>query len=228
MNFKLNTIVILSLALVINTYAQDAEQKTISVKGTVLDASTKAPVSAKIKYESLPYGSRIGVFSGDTFTFSMEDGNDYKLEVSADGYTTHTETLKLSENVDGLIEKTVELSPNGINRLMRLEKLIFALGKDEITPESFDELNDLVNMLNANPTMTIQLEGHTDFRGNAQQNMKLSERRVESVKDYLTKKGINKNRIKTKAFGGNQPLSRENDAESRSQNRRVEVRILSN
>ncbi len=228
MNFKLNTIVILSLALVINAYAQDAEQNIISVKGTVLDASTKAPVSAKIKYESLPYGSRIGVFSGDTFTFSMEDGNDYKLEVSADGYTTHFETLKLSENIDGLIEKTIELSPNGINRLMRLEKLIFALGKDEITSESFDELNDLVNMLNANPTMIIQLEGHTDFRGNAQQNMKLSERRVESVKDYLTKKGINKNRIKTKAFGGNEPLSRENDAESRSQNRRVEVRILSN
>jgi OmpA-OmpF porin, OOP family len=228
MNFKFRACIFFLLALTVNAFAQDEPSKMISVKGTVVDASSKAPVLAKIKYESLPYGSKIGVFSGDAFTFSMEDGNDYLLVVQADGYSIHTETLKLNENVDGVIEKMIELVPNGVNRLIRLEKLIFALGKDDITSESFDELNELVNMLNLNENITIQLEGHTDFRGNAQQNMKLSERRVESVRDYLIKKGINKNRIKTKAFGGTQPLSRENDAESRTQNRRVEVRILTN
>lgn len=210
------------------TFSQTTENETISIKGIIIDAGTKEPVSSKIKYESLPYGSKIGVFSGDSFTFSMEDGNDYIFVVEADGYSMHTETIKINENIDGVIERIIELRPNSINRLIRLEKLIFALGKDDISSESHEELNEIVVMLNTNPTMTIQLEGHTDFRGNEKQNLKLSEGRVESVKNYLASKGIDKKRIKTKAFGGSQPLSRANDSESRAQNRRVEVRILTN
>jgi outer membrane protein OmpA-like peptidoglycan-associated protein len=74
--------------------------------------------------------------------------------------------------------------------------------------------------------MIIQLEGHTDFAGNPQANMALSQARVESVKKYLTKGGIDKNRILTKAFGGTKPLSEERTPEAMSQNRRVEVRII--
>ncbi len=212
----------------LSLFAQDDEKPSVTVMGKVFDATTKEPLAAKIKFESLPYGSKIGVFSGDNFTFSMENETDYLIVVQADGYSAHTETIKFADHLELKIEKEIELTPNGVNRLIRLEKLIFALGKDNITPASYQELDELVNMLNASPNMTIQLEGHTDFRGNAKQNMKLSERRVEAVRDYLTKKGINKSRIKTKAFGGTQPLSREDDTESRSKNRRVEVRILTN
>jgi outer membrane protein OmpA-like peptidoglycan-associated protein len=64
--------------------------------------------------------------------------------------------------------------------------------------------------------------------GDAKQNMKLSEQRVEAVKDYLVDKKIHKNRIKTKAFGGTMPLSEDNTPQAHSLNRRVEVRILKN
>ena len=120
------------------------------------------------------------------------------------------------------------MTPNGLNRLIRLDKLIFALGKADISAESYEELNEIVAMLNTSETMTIQLEGHTDFRGNEKQNLKLSEARVDAVRDYIVSPGIDKKRIKTKAFGGSQPLSRESDAASRASNRRVEVRILTN
>jgi outer membrane protein OmpA-like peptidoglycan-associated protein len=83
-------------------------------------------------------------------------------------------------------------------------------------------------MMKDNPAMTIQLEGHTDYQGNAKENMKLSQARVDAVKNYLTSRGVTKNRIKTKAFGGTQPLSRENTPEAHRLNRRVEMRILSN
>jgi outer membrane protein OmpA-like peptidoglycan-associated protein len=76
--------------------------------------------------------------------------------------------------------------------------------------------------------MVIQLEGHTDFRGNAQLNLELSQKRVDAVRDYLTGKGVAKHRIKTKAFGGTQPLSREDTPDAHALNRRVEVRILQN
>ena len=62
--------------------------------------------------------------------------------------------------------------------------------------------------------------------GNAEANMKLSEARVEAVKEYLVKNGINKNRILTKAFGGSQPLFTERTDEAKTKNRRVEVRVI--
>jgi len=221
-------ILFLFSVIAISSYAQEVDTTTVQVNGSVIDASTKEPVQARIKYESLPYGSKIGVFSGNTFTFSMENGNNYMLVVEADGYAPSQQTLKSDSAVSGEITKTIELRPTGINQLIRLEKLIFALGKATITEESYEELDELVAMLRNNENMEIQLEGHTDFRGSDKLNMKLSEDRVEAVKDYLVDKGIDKRRIKTKAFGGTKPLSRDSDAESRRRNRRVEVRILSN
>jgi outer membrane protein OmpA-like peptidoglycan-associated protein len=76
--------------------------------------------------------------------------------------------------------------------------------------------------------MIIQLEGHTDFRGDPKENMKLSQERVDAVKTYLISKGVNKTKVKTKAFGGTQPISRENTEEAHTINRRVEARILEN
>ena len=75
--------------------------------------------------------------------------------------------------------------------------------------------------------MKIQLEGHTDYRGNPDRNMKLSEDRVLSVRGYLITQEIRKSRIKYKAFGGTHPITTENTEEARLKNRRVEVRILS-
>lgn len=83
-------------------------------------------------------------------------------------------------------------------------------------------------MMKENEAMVIQLEGHTDYQGNAKENLKLSKERVESVKHYIISKGIPKNRIKTKAFGGTMPLSRDNTPEGHRLNRRVELRILEN
>lgn len=208
--------------------AQGTDTTIVVVKAEVIDADTKEPVKAKIKYESLPYGSKIGVFSGNSFSFNMEDGSDYAIMITADGYSPYSETIKAADALDRRIFKTIELRPTGVNKIIRLEKLIFALGKAEITDASYQELDELVEMLKQNDNINIQLEGHTDFRGNAKQNMKLSEERVEAVKEYLVNKGIDKRRIKTKAFGGTQPLSRGDDNEARRSNRRVEVRILSN
>jgi len=75
--------------------------------------------------------------------------------------------------------------------------------------------------------MVVQLEGHTDATGNAKANMDLSEERVEAVKKYLVSKGVDKGRVKTKAFGGTKPVSRLKTPEARDLNRRVEMRVLS-
>lgn len=211
----------------ISLYGQEEVGPPISVKGKIVDKFSNEAVEGRIFYESQPYGSKIGVFRGKEFNFTIEGSSTYAIKVEADGYATYFGKVKVDDAVDGLIETLVELSPKGANQLIRLDRLIFALGKDEITEVSHDELDELAAMLDDSPEMIIQLEGHTDFRGNAKQNMRLSERRVLAVRDYLVKKGIRKKRIRTKAFGGTKPLSRSNDEASRSKNRRVEVRILS-
>jgi OmpA-OmpF porin, OOP family len=115
-----------------------------------------------------------------------------------------------------------------IGKVMRLENLIFAQGRAKISPESFPELDKVLTMLINYPEMVIRLEGHTDYLGNPKDNLKLSQERVDAVKTYLISKGANKTRVKTKAYGGTSPISRENTESAHSMNRRVEVRILEN
>ncbi len=195
-------------------------------KGKVVDASTKEPVRAVVTFESMPYGSTVGIISGSSVEIPMAHRKDYVITVEADGYAPYVATVKASDVLNMQEEAIIELVPREIKTLIRLEKLIFAQGKATITDESYGELDDLVAMLQTNRDMIIQLEGHTDFRGNARENMKLSERRVEAVKDYIVSKGVNKKRILTVAYGGEQPLTTAGDPESRSKNRRVEVRII--
>ncbi len=107
-----------------------------------------------------------------------------------------------------------------------LEHLIFEQGKAVIRPESFPGLDELVALMKDNARLEIQLEGHTDNQGNAKANMELSQDRVDNVKKYITSKGVAKDRIKTKAFGGTKPLIQANSPEARAKNRRVEMRIL--
>ncbi|MEM9896478.1 MAG: OmpA family protein, partial [Bacteroidota bacterium] len=98
----------------------------------------------------------------------------------------------------------------------------------KITSGSFSELDELARYLNENPSFNIQLEGHTekDRAQNAAANLRLSQARVDAVKEYLVKKKVKKNRILTKAFGGTQPKFEGDTDKAKAQNRRVEVRFI--
>jgi OmpA-OmpF porin, OOP family len=222
------------LTFSLNTYAQDS---LVYAEGRVINAATKELISARITYESLPYGNKIGVINNSTYSFPMFDGDKYSIVVEAAGFAPAKYMLDPAEaNGEKKVIKDIELSDGApakptthvVGHVMRLQNLIFEVGNAKIDPDSYSELDLVLNMLKENPTMIIQLEGHTDYVGAASDNMKLSQRRVESVKNYLVNKGVNKNRLKTKAFGGTQPLSRDNTPEAHRLNRRVEVRILQN
>ena len=208
----------------------------VYAEGRVIHATTKEPINARITYQSLPYGNKIGVINNNTYSFPMFDGDKYSITVEAEGYAPAKYMLDPSQaNEEKKVIKDIELNDgskqehhHNVGQVMRLNNLIFEVGKSRIDPESYGELDILVNMMLENPKMVIQLEGHTDYLGNAKENLKLSQQRVEAVRGYLTEKGISRSRLKTKAFGGLQPLSRDNTPEGHRLNRRVEVRILEN
>lgn len=219
----------------VNVFAQSADS-TVVAQGKILNAETKEPIAARITYQSLPYGNKMGVINNSTYSFPMFDRERYSITVDAPGYVPAKFMLDPAEASNLSLVKDIELThgeshakkKHAVGHVMVLNNLIFEVNKNKIDPESYSELDIVVNMMRENPNMVIQLEGHTDFIGNTDKLMKLSQERVDAVKNYLTSKKVNKNRIKTKAFGGSQPLSRDNTPEAHRMNRRVELRILEN
>lgn len=208
--------------------------------GKITNHSTKEMVIARISYESLPFGNIVGVMNGSEFSIPMYNREKYSITVEAPGFApskymldpaTATTDRKVIQNIElGLPASASVAAPTAhhVGKVMRLDALIFQQRSAIISPESYPELNGVADMLHSNPNMVIQLEGHTDTRGDAKLNLKLSEQRVTSVRDYLIRRGVDKTRVKIKAFGGSQPLSRENTEEAHKLNRRVEVRIIEN
>ena len=206
----------------------------IVAEGRIVNAATKEPVEARIQYHSLPYGNRIGTLNNSNYSFPMFDNERYAIVVEADGYLPAKYMLDPAEaNDSGRVVMNIELTAgnhatHSAGQVLRLNNLIFQMSKSKISPESYGELEVVLKMMKDNSKMVIQLEGHTDYLGDPRDNLKLSKHRVDAVKKFLTSRGIPSGRIKTKAFGGSMPISRDETPEGHSLNRRVELRILSN
>jgi OmpA-OmpF porin, OOP family len=200
-------------------------QEEILAEGKITDSRTSKGVKANVRYSSIPTGSIFGRFSDSTFSFPIFGTAKYQITAEAKGYNPRTVIVDPKDiGPDKKVQRNIILTPSG--ETMRLNNLIFPQGKAVIDPKSYGELDEVAQMMKENSKMEIQLEGHTDNQGSAKANMELSESRVEAVKKYLVSKGIAKDRIKTKALGGSQPLSNEMTQEARAMNRRVEMRIL--
>jgi len=233
MGGKFFKLLILFLLIKATTYCQPVDS-LIYAEGNILNAATKQPISARVTYQSLPYGNKLGTLNNSTYSFPMFDNEKYSIVVEAPGFTPAKYMLDPAEkNGENKVIKHIELTTGEVKKhevghVMRLDNLIFQVGRSKVSADSHFELDLVVDMMKENTDMVIQLEGHTDYQGDAKENLKLSKARVESVRSYLTSNGIDKNRVKTKAFGGAMPVSRDNTPEAHRLNRRVELRILEN
>ena len=106
------------------------------------------------------------------------------------------------------------------------ESLEFEYDKAIIRKESFGDLEALTNMLLVREDLTISMEGHTDSRGTAEYNMRLSKNRVEAVKKFLVANGVDASRIKTSYYGETRPIADNETEEGQRKNRRVEMKVI--
>jgi len=113
-----------------------------------------------------------------------------------------------------------------VGEAVRLNNIFFESGKAALKKESFPELNKVFDFLSQNPTIRIEIDGHTDNLGNAAFNLSLSASRAKAVSDYLAKKGIAKDRLESKGYGSTKPVASNAYNAGRAQNRRVEFVIL--
>jgi len=206
---------------------------TVLFKGQILACEDKHPVTATIFVTDLSTQKIVGVFNSNSFTgkytVSLPAGKNYGISVEASGYVFESKNINFPLQDTYLeIVDTICMNKFAPNTTMILRNVFFDVDKATLRPESVQELNKLVETLNNNPNLKIQLSGHTDSDGNDDHNMVLSDNRAKAVVDYLIKKGIKADRLTWKGYGETQPIQPNDTAEHKQDNRRTEVKVLSN
>ena len=107
-----------------------------------------------------------------------------------------------------------------------IEALHFDTEEYKIKPQDYSTLDEVVNVLKGNPSFKLKIEGHTDSRGTAAYNQKLSEKRAGSVVDYLVKAGIDSDRLNAVGYGFTMPVAPNNSPENMAKNRRVKIKAI--
>ena len=200
------------------------------VRGRVLDAASKKPVAATIRYENLLTGEEIGVAETSpidgSYTIVLPSGTQYGYRAEAKDYLAESDNLDVTDRQKySEVTQDLYLVPFAVGQTIKLNNIFFAQSKYYLRENSYPELLRLVKILKDYPQVEIKLEGHTDNQGDPQLNVKLSLDRVNEVKKYLVQKGIGSSRITTEGFGGSKPVASNDQEETRKLNRRVEFRI---
>lgn len=139
-----------------------------------------------------------------TFKFMLKPGTDYVFIASQPGYLNGKEresTRGLDQSRD--FEVTIYLA--SVTQVIELPNIFYDFAKWDLRPESMVSLDNLVETLNDNPNVTIELMSHTDSRGTPADNQELSQKRAQSVVDYLISKGIAADRLQAQGYGESQP-----------------------
>lgn len=139
-----------------------------------------------------------------SFRFMLQPNTDYVFIASSEKYLNgkERETTKGREKSTDF-QATIYLSP--VDQVIEIDNIFYDFARWDLRPESMVSLDNLVETLNDNPNVTIELMSHTDSRGTDEDNMVLSQRRAQSVVDYLISKGIATERLEAKGYGESQP-----------------------
>ncbi|PZR35325.1 MAG: flagellar motor protein MotB [Azospira oryzae] len=204
----------------------------VLVYGKVLNAKTNQPIEADIFFENLLTTKEAGEARSNPKTgeyrIALPFGATYGFRAVAKAFLSVNESMELNQSDKNYqeIEKNLYLAPIEIGQAVQLQNVFFIQGKAELKPSSFPELDRLVTLLKANATIEIEVHGHTDNRGDISANYDLSDKRAKAVIAYLISKGIDKNRLNGKGFGGTRPVVANDTDEHREMNRRVDFRIV--
>ena len=147
------------------------------------------------------------------------------LSVSASGYLFF-DTIFQTGKDDDACQMRIPLTPLEKDIVLQLRNIQFEYNSFLLTSSSIPQLDQLVKLMQINPTLRIELSAHTDDQGSDQYNNQLSTKRGEAVAEYLTAQGIESSRVEAKGYGKRKPLVPNDSEENRALNRRVEFKVI--
>lgn len=206
-------------------------QPTVIVSGTVTSAKTNSPVGAYVMVEDLNTGELIAVNKSNSATGKylvvLPAGITYSVSANKEGYFFYSQKfdVPLTQRFEE-ITKDIALKPIEKGAKVVLNNIFFETGKSILSPQSKVELQRAIDLMRANPSMVIEVGGHTDNVGDDLLNMKLSHDRAKSVRDYLVNGGIESVRVQAKGYGELNPIATNETDEGKQANRRTEFVIL--
>ena len=208
------------------------EAKLTILKGVITDALTGKPLAATIEIIDNQMNQVIATFTSNSSTgkylVSLPAGKNYGIAVKKEGYLFHSENFDIPNTAAFQeVTKDVELKNIAVGSKIILKNIFFDFDKATLRPESTNELQRLTKLLVDVPTLKIEISGHTDSKGANDYNLALSDNRAKAVVNYLIKAGIAANRLTSKGYGEEQPISTNDTDEGRQLNRRTEFKIIS-
>jgi flagellar motor protein MotB len=200
------------------------------VKGNVFDNLSKEVLDAHIQITNLANGKTIYDEIADpetgVFLATLPAGKSYGLTVSKEGYLFYSQNFTLLGNLENQpFSMDISLQKINIGGMVILNNIFFETNKYDLLPESMIELQQLILFLRENPTVSIEIGGHTDNIGEDQSNLFLSRDRSKTVYEYLIKNKIPLKNLSFKGYGEGQPISDNNTEQGRKNNRRTEFKI---
>ncbi len=210
---------------------------TISVKGTIKNNEGKIIPDAKIVIEDNLTGQLINTIlvSSDSgsYYFVLNRGQNYNVSYEAPNYLFQSENVNVPKEPQfSAITKDIVLEKVKIGAKITLNNIFFDSNKSTLRKESNIEIEKLFKLMNEYKEINIEVDGHTDNKGNDVANLALSQARSKAVVDALVKKGIATNRLQSKGFGASMPkvsntlANGKPDPNGMQTNRRVELKII--
>jgi len=219
------------------TFVDRKEAPLTLMKGNVIEETGAPAQDVEITVTDNETEAVLGVYKANKttgqFMFILTPGKNYNITYQAKGHLFHSENMQISKESNYYeIFKPVLLDPIIVGSKIVLNNIFFDFDKSTLRPTSNVELKNLVKLLRANPNMKVEISGHTDSKGDAAYNQKLSEERAQVVVNRLTENGIDANQMKATGYGKTMPAADNknadgsDDPEGRQLNRRAELKVI--
>lgn len=187
-------------------FSFDNPERTQIIKGWVYEQDGYELTAADVRIVgSDGTNERMGVKSDGSFEYLAEDGVDYVILATCNGFLNHKEELSIPKGKFDSETYTLQFALANISSPVLIDNIFFEFDKSKLLKTSALALDSLVMLLNENPNITIELGAHTDYKGPETYNKALSQRRAEEVVKYLIAKGIAPDRLTPVGYGEERP-----------------------
>jgi outer membrane protein OmpA-like peptidoglycan-associated protein/Tol biopolymer transport system component len=209
------------------------DKKVVTIlKGKVIDENTATPLGATISLVDNETKKVLAKITTDPangdFELVIPHGGNYGVATEKVGYLFNSINFNLPKFAEFQeIDTHIIMVRAEIGSKVILKNIFFDVGKSDLKNESIAEVEKIQELLLGNPSLKVQINGHTDNTGNAAANKALSLKRASAVVDYLVSHGVDAARLSAKGYGSERPIvSNDDETGGRAINRRTEIEIL--